>query len=153
MQSERDLVGMRYTPGHNALEFNRIVGDGADSISSASMISGSRIEFSAWHTWEGAFIGNYLHQQVALEARRPVPLPQADHPRDHAGKQQHGRGCEDHAGHHRLAASLSDVVTMLMIRIAAKTTRPHRSWRMRMRRHIAHDNTQILLPGVFLLLS
>jgi len=61
------------------------------SISSASMISGSRIEFSAWHTWEGAFIGNYLHQRVALEARPPVPLPRADHPRDHAGKQQHGR--------------------------------------------------------------
>jgi hypothetical protein len=30
MQSERDLVGMRYTPGDNALEFNGVVGDGAD---------------------------------------------------------------------------------------------------------------------------
>jgi hypothetical protein len=30
MQSEWDLVGMSYTPSHNALEFNRIVGDGAD---------------------------------------------------------------------------------------------------------------------------
>ena len=61
------------------------------SISSASMISGSRIEFSAGHTWKGAFIGNDFHQRAALEAHVPVPLPRADHPRDHAGKQQHER--------------------------------------------------------------
>jgi hypothetical protein len=28
MQSERDLVGMRCTPGDNALQLDRIVGDG-----------------------------------------------------------------------------------------------------------------------------